>query len=355
MCTIVVLLQVKEKSAEDGYRVGATFESKFRHDKKKVSAYAGEEYHKSTFIIEPRGSFVVPKDAYMPNVRNIPSFPLKKDPGLEDEGEMLKGDTWSAPGFEVMNFGTLVAVPLDVSYEYAGAQTVNTKDGVKTLHKIVVNYNINHELPKSKPKIPEKMFGYATAVYFWDEDQHMPYYAQEDYNLLIMYRNGQSSEFQIKSKSVYRKIKRFGKKKRQKITKNLGKKFKKVFKKNAPKIKDSKEGVRITLPGVLFKFNSSSLTDKSQELLDQVIEVLGEYKDLRIQVQGHTDNIGKESYNKKLSEARAKSVVDYVIAESEIKSERLSYQGFGSSKPVASNKKATGRKQNRRVEFLILE
>ena len=75
---------------------------------------------------------------------------------------------------------------------------------------------------------------------------------------------------------------------------------------------------------------------------------------MRIEISGHTDKTGSEPMNFKLSEARAKSVVEYLVRKG-IDRARLEYKGFGSLQPIADNATTTGRTKNRRVEFKILE
>ena len=87
-------------------------------------------------------------------------------------------------------------------------------------------------------------------------------------------------------------------------------------------------------------------------MLDQLIDFLNENQNISIQVQGHTDNIGNDANNLKLSENRARSVYNYLI-EKGIPEKRLSYKGFGKSMPVAGNDSEEGRAKNRRTVFVI--
>ncbi|HQB22047.1 MAG TPA: OmpA family protein, partial [Bacteroidales bacterium] len=73
-----------------------------------------------------------------------------------------------------------------------------------------------------------------------------------------------------------------------------------------------------------------------------------------IEVRGHTDNVGTESYNRTLSMKRAQAVYDYLIS-SGIDKKRMKYRGFGTKVPVASNETEEGRSLNRRVEIMIVE
>jgi len=80
---------------------------------------------------------------------------------------------------------------------------------------------------------------------------------------------------------------------------------------------------------------------------------LVDHPDMKIEIRGHTDNVGDDAYNQQLSEARAKSVFQYLVDRG-IDTGRLSYKGFGETQPIASNDTEQGRKQNRRTEFLVV-
>lgn len=111
-------------------------------------------------------------------------------------------------------------------------------------------------------------------------------------------------------------------------------------------------GDRFVLRNVHFDYDKATLRPESYEELDRLIALMNDFPDIKIEVYGHTDNIGSPSYNQKLSEERAKAVVDYVVSKG-IARNRLSYKGFGASQPIASNETEIGRQLNRRVEFKI--
>jgi len=113
-------------------------------------------------------------------------------------------------------------------------------------------------------------------------------------------------------------------------------------------------GNKIVLNNIFFAFNKATLTEESQAELDRVFKLLEETPKLKIEMSGHTDNIGSASYNHKLSEARAKAVVDYLVKKG-IAADRLTYKGYGMTQPVASNDTEDGRRQNRRTEFKVVE
>ena len=103
---------------------------------------------------------------------------------------------------------------------------------------------------------------------------------------------------------------------------------------------------------VLFGFNQSNLSTEAKANLDKLVKVLNAYSDTDIQVQGHTDSKGSESYNMNLSIQRSSEVSSYLISN-KIVTSRISIKGFGETVPKYSNDTEKGRSQNRRVEFLI--
>ena len=103
---------------------------------------------------------------------------------------------------------------------------------------------------------------------------------------------------------------------------------------------------------VLFAFDKSNLSEDAKTNLNKLVTVLNSYADTNIEVQGHTDSKGSEAYNQTLSEQRASAASGY-LANKGISSSRISIKGFGETAPKYGNESATGRTQNRRVEFLI--
>lgn len=104
---------------------------------------------------------------------------------------------------------------------------------------------------------------------------------------------------------------------------------------------------------IYFPFNSFELHNESMAILDQLKDFLNENPKIYIQIQGHTDNIGNDQSNLKLSENRAEAVYKYLVREG-IEAARLTYKGFGKSQPVATNDTEEGRAKNRRTVFVII-
>ncbi|QBB70868.1 OmpA family protein [Pseudolysobacter antarcticus] len=104
------------------------------------------------------------------------------------------------------------------------------------------------------------------------------------------------------------------------------------------------------LYGVLFDFNKATLKAESDGALQRVLALLQQDATLKLEVQGHTDNVGGDDYNRKLSDARASAVLAWLVQHG-IAANRLSFKGYGKTVPVASNDTDAGRARNRRVEI----
>lgn len=115
-----------------------------------------------------------------------------------------------------------------------------------------------------------------------------------------------------------------------------------------------KKGMTFTLRGIYFDFNKSTIKPESYPVLDEAAKILKENPSIKVEIQGHTDSVGSDEYNQKLSEARAASVVSYFVMNHQIDTRRLVARGYGESMPIASNSSEAGRELNRRVEFVIL-
>jgi outer membrane protein OmpA-like peptidoglycan-associated protein len=115
---------------------------------------------------------------------------------------------------------------------------------------------------------------------------------------------------------------------------------------------DSARGLIVSMSDVVFDSGKYSLKPGAREKLAKVAGILLAYPGLNIAVGGYTDNLGSDAMNQKLSENRADSVRDYLVAQG-VATSSVSAQGYGNSLPVASNNNSAGRQQNRRVELLV--
>lgn len=119
-------------------------------------------------------------------------------------------------------------------------------------------------------------------------------------------------------------------------------------------IAEAKAGDTIVLEGVNFETASSRLTVNAKTILDDVARQLNSRPDVKVEIGGHTDSRGSDSYNRSLSERRAQSVVAY-LTEHGVDASRLSAKGYGKAGPVDTNDTDEGRERNRRVELKVLD
>ncbi len=112
-------------------------------------------------------------------------------------------------------------------------------------------------------------------------------------------------------------------------------------------------GSKVVLKNIFFATGKATLTKSSETELQNLLKLMNDIPTLKIEVSGHTDNVGSAKKNKSLSERRAKAVVDYLVANG-ISIDRMVYKGYGFERPIASNKTKAGRQQNRRTEFEVI-
>lgn len=116
--------------------------------------------------------------------------------------------------------------------------------------------------------------------------------------------------------------------------------------------KEVEEKMQYAAKRVYFNTNSTKLLPKSFPALNDVVTILNENSSVKLKIDGHTDNTGTDEYNLKLSDGRAASVKAYLVSKG-IDESRIISEGFGESTPIADNKTAAGRQQNRRVEMKL--
>jgi outer membrane protein OmpA-like peptidoglycan-associated protein len=119
-------------------------------------------------------------------------------------------------------------------------------------------------------------------------------------------------------------------------------------------VRETARGLIVNLPDILFDFNQATLKAEAREKLSKVCGILTVAGGYNLSIEGHTDGVGSEEYNQKLSERRAESVKNY-LSSCGMTNVAMESKGFGKSQPVATNDTAAGRQQNRRVEIVIAD
>jgi outer membrane protein OmpA-like peptidoglycan-associated protein len=115
---------------------------------------------------------------------------------------------------------------------------------------------------------------------------------------------------------------------------------------------ETARGLIVNMSDVLFDFNKYTLKPEAREKLAKVSGILLAYPNLKLQVEGYTDNIGSDEYNQKLSEQRADAVRDYLASQG-VPDANITAAGYGKSSPIADNSTNSGRAQNRRVQMVV--
>lgn len=116
----------------------------------------------------------------------------------------------------------------------------------------------------------------------------------------------------------------------------------------------NERGVVISLSSITFDTNKYEVKSEYHDALQEVAEVIQAYPKTKVQIEGHTDDVGDDSYNLELSKKRANSVMTYLVDNFGIEPARLTAMGYGEEKPIASNQTTEGRQKNRRVDIVLL-
>jgi outer membrane protein OmpA-like peptidoglycan-associated protein len=127
-----------------------------------------------------------------------------------------------------------------------------------------------------------------------------------------------------------------------------------------PEISETARGVIITLPSTFFAFDRSDIDEKARDVVDRIAKVMNNPRaaNRKITLEGHTDNVGTAAYNLDLSRRRAEAVAQELVKQG-MRSDRVTFEALGETRPVAPNRKAdgtddpVGRAKNRRVEAVI--
>ncbi len=116
--------------------------------------------------------------------------------------------------------------------------------------------------------------------------------------------------------------------------------------------RETARGLIVNMSDVLFDSGKYTLKPGAREKLAKVSGIILAHPGLNLQIEGHTDSVGSEEYNQRLSEKRANSVRDYLVAQG-LPADAVSAKGLGKSAPVTTNDTPVGRQQNRRVEMVV--
>ncbi|MBI4978112.1 MAG: OmpA family protein [Spirochaetes bacterium] len=334
----IVDLTCYEKTTNGGRFKGAF--STFKRQE-GLSVFSLEERFYSDFHIARNGEFTVPKQYVMPNVRHMPSFP---------DGDVPVGSKWEARGEDII-LRPFINMQVGVDYFFAGV----TKEDTTNIGIINYTYVIDKDVAAKRlgPAYPAKLYGIDYTAQRWDLDRNIPIDANEQYRLLIVQgdnrRGYNSEEYRFNIYSTYRIY--------DPVNDTTKMDDRAAVEKSLPKnsgvtVDTNERGLVLRMGELLFDFDSDKLRPDSKNALDAIMKVISErYPDREIIVEGYTDNVGSSSYNKTLSESRAKTVAQAL--KKELGTDKMSFRGYGKDSPIADNATAEGRQKNRRVDVII--
>ena len=336
-----------------------------------------KQIYPTRFWRDRLGRYSMDKDVYMPVVRNVPVFPVSN---------IKPGTIWRRPGYEVHDlkqYGIKRAyrIPMDVRYIYVG----NEKIKGRVYAKFSVTYLFTHlgsfdfqakvrkaqrilrKVRRTRPSqyryyrrilqqrlnlygmAPKRITGSSIQLYYWDVAAGVPYKVDEDFHFIFHLYNGNVDEYKGHSVNRFYRVNPMS----RKDGRNLVAKLKKKNLKGVT-IKRDKRGIVLRFGDILFDYKRFDLKPEARRRMAKIAGILKKYKKYDIRVEGHTDNVGDQRYNLRLSKKRAASVARFFTRRMGIRGNRLSWIGYGKKRPIAPNDSAAGRRQNRRVEIIIL-
>ena len=303
----------------------------------------GQEYF-SDFWRNSLGQYAVGEEYFMPNVRDVPVFP--------DE-EIAPGKKWVAQGNEVhdlreiFEIETPYKIPFDATYFYCG----KLKDS--DLHVFTVKYKYEFTMPEinSTREVPVKMSGVSDEIIFWNLEKNCIDHYSEDFAIVINTSFNNKMEFKGKS---YGEVSDYEKVATKENVEKVQKSVEELGIENVT-VKESKEGVTISLDDIKFLPDSAILEEKEKLKLNEIAKILKNYPNNDLLITGHTALAGTKKARQKLSEKRAAAVAEYLIGQGVKDRYHIFTNGYGATRPVADNSTEEGKSKNRRVEILIMD
>ena len=294
------------------------------------------EQYAVDFIIAPNGKFTVPDTHYMPNLRNIPSFPDK---------DISVNEQWSGEGELILtNYSKPFKLIFPVQYLLSEIQNINGKD----IAIIKYAFAFDQDTTKLNLQGLKRVSGQNTGIIKWDLSNNKPY-AYTDLYYIIFIDNAGTKEF---SMSIHTDNAQYAIMPESDKIKARDEILKELPKDDNLTVETNDRGIVFHIGEMLFDVDSYKIRPDTENTLKNITRIIKQrYPDREIIVEGHTDNTGTSEHNQKLSENRAKSVAEYL--KPQLGHDKFSYKGFAEKKPIATNDTKEGRQKNRRVDVII--
>jgi outer membrane protein OmpA-like peptidoglycan-associated protein len=339
-----IILHVKESSGKQNRLTGSFYT--YSRTPIGTGNFRQDETYYSDFSLSDLGAYTVPDMYIMPNLRSMPVFP---------EYAVTTGQSWKAPAQETMDFDKVkFKIPLNIEYTYTEEKEITDKDNKKrTLDRIDFGYQYTFSPTAEEKRITgfSRISVNSKDAVFFERAEGIPLFDRKQIVYIFIMTDGTFRKFEYNIDTKYKKIRHTVKEDKATIAASINEGLKKE---DSLKASESSEGVVLNMDDILFETGSADLTANAKKTVGKIAEILKKHPEREIRIQGHTDSKGTTEANRTLSENRAKAVLNELRDKNNIDQARLSYKGFGESKPIAPNTTDEGKTKNRRVEVIIV-
>lgn len=270
----------------------------------------------------------------------FPGFPKQDIP---------EGGTWTAPATYIVSLFSnslpAVKIELNIFYQYIATKDVNGKKIAVITANAVASQSKKSDVLQNANII--KVAGFNNFILEYDIEAKRIVSIKETFDYLYVLGDYSIIETSGTSGSSFKYFKVKQKEKLLKLKENETDNIKFVLKDD--------NTISISMENITFEANSAVVGESEKTLLDQIAPLLIEnYSTNRIIIIGHTAKVGKTTREQRLSEERARAVLNYLLKNYDFDPELLSYKGMGGTQPIDTNTTEEGRQKNRRVEIIIL-
>ncbi len=343
-----IRISIGEPESRQG-RPGATIRAQYRVSEEVQSTdepFSVDRDHEVTLWQDELGNQEVPTEAFVPQVRGIPTFP---------QTAIRPGDVWSEPAVEVYDFRDAlgiespVRVPVSAEYEYIGPEEFEGE----MYHAIRIRYALFYRPPRGRPEAEFIRLMTANFVQrlLWDNRAGRPHYYEESYTLFMQTADGGRLEYRGEADG---RIVDAPPLDYDTIEQEIQEAIDTSLIEDAT-VRADDDGVTIALEDIRFSPDSAELLESEVVKLEWLATVLENYPDRDVVISGHTALAGTPQGRERLSRERARAVGEFLIERGVRNREELMYRGMGAREPVAPNDTEENRRRNRRVEITILE
>ncbi|WGK68277.1 OmpA family protein [Candidatus Haliotispira prima] len=368
-----IAVKVVEMAGQNGQDALLDVNYQVSEEAENGKFFSWAEENQARFGISPLGIYKnLAADGSLPGLRDVPSFP---------DRELHPGDGWSAPGSEVQDLSEVFGVPVRLHFDFTVNYLYRGKElrrGRKLEH-ITVVYDYSEDVSKQLPAslrlrhsnspgssgrsfgrgrqqeqetgdIPRSVRARHNIELYWDSERGLPVYQEENFEVSYLMQNGQEVKFKGRSRGNIIEAEPM---KHEDIKQELEKNLKDAG--IAADVEQNDKGILISIDSINFYPDSERMLPGEDRKLKHISRILQKYADRDILVTGHTANVGRPDRQQTLSESRAAVVGQFFIRDGVRSREQIVIRGVGGTQPIAPNTNESGRKQNRRVEIILLE